>query len=616
MRTNELHATAKQVGRSSGRSSVAAAAYRSASLMVDERTGLVHDYTKKSGVEYSRVYTPYNAPEDLRDRATLWNAVEQKENRRNSTTAHELEIAFPHEFNALQRREAGDAISRELMNRYNCAVDIAYHHPNREGDQRNFHAHILFTTRGFDEGSKDGWSKNKFRDLAADKITIDGENTTRGKEEVKSLRAFTAGQMNRISERDNLGVKTEHLSFEARGIDKEPTKKMGWLATRLERQGEKTERGDLNRAIKASNDNMGNTTMQLKDQKQQLLLEQKRALLSLELEREGEDGEGSGTWQATLASFGEKKSFPFHQKRVEQAQDELAKAKEQLASMSVIDKMVGKKAAFEAEIQAKEQNMKEAQNSLEEIKRTQIDEKELKIQLEEIENARAVTAVRTAQYKQEQGEAAALQAQLENRTNIEKIIGAITGKTKEQNARLEELQVNIKTYEADKRLEEIKQQQIDRARQAEETKQREQSRSNDNRVEPEQDKTKEQSAEEAKQKYLADMASQREEKAKQEALAKGYDYQPMAERAENDMSLSDDVRKDAYLERMTKQREQEAAHKEKEREAEKLEYESRPENNPELSTQERQQAYLDRMSSEREEKRQSPEIDRGDRGQE
>jgi len=52
MRTNELHASAKQVGRSSGRSSVAAAAYRSATLMVDERTGLVHDYTKKSGVEY------------------------------------------------------------------------------------------------------------------------------------------------------------------------------------------------------------------------------------------------------------------------------------------------------------------------------------------------------------------------------------------------------------------------------------------------------------------------------------------------------------------------------------------------------------------------------------
>ena len=586
MRTNELHATAKQVGRSSGRSSVAAAAYRSGEIIVDERTGIVHDYTKKGGIEYTRIYLPDNAPDHLNDRAALWNAVEFKENRKNSTTAHELEIAFPHEFNAMQRREAGDMISRKIMRRYNCAVDIAYHQPNREGDQRNFHAHILFTTRGFDEGSKDGWSKNKFRDLSSDKITVDGEATTRGKEEVKSLRAFTAGEMNRISERDKLGVKTEHLSFEARGIDKEPTKKMGWLATKLERQGEKTERGDLNRAIKASNDNMGNTTMQLKDQKQQLLLEQKRALLALELEREDEDGKGSGTWQATLASFGKEKSFPFHQKRVEQAQDELTKAKEQLASMSVIDRMVGKKAAFEAEIEAKEQNLKEAQVSLEEIKRTQLDEKELAKQLEEIENARAVTAVRTAQYKQEQGETAALQAKLENRTNIEKIIGAITGKTKEQNARLEQLQRSIRAFEADKRLEEIKQQQMDRARQAEETKQREQSRSNDNKAD----------IEARKKQYLKDASKEREDKSKAQMQKQDREEAPAQNLPENDTSLSVDVRKQAYLNRMQKEREKEIA--EKEQETEKQSYEDLPENDKSLSKEERKEAYIERTKQE------------------
>ena len=589
MRTNELHASAKQVGRSSGRSSVAAAAYRSGEIIVDERTGIVHDYTKKGGIEHTRIYLPDNAPDHLNDRAALWNAVEFKENRKNSTTAHELEIAFPHEFNAMQRREAGDMISKEIMRRYNCAVDIAYHQPNREGDQRNFHAHILFTTRGFDEGSSDGWSKNKFRDLAADKITVDGEATTRGKEEVKSLRAFTAGEMNRISERDKLDVKTEHLSFEARGLQKEPTQKMGYMATQLERRGVKTERGDLNRAIIASNDNMGNTTMQLKDQKQQLLLEQKRALIVLELEREDEDGKGSGTWQATLASFGEKKSFPFHQKRVEQAQDDLAKAKEQLASMSVIDRMIGKKAAYEAEIQAKETSLKEAQDSLEEIK---TDKKALATQLEDIENARAVTAVRTAQYKQEQGEALALQAKLENRTNIEKIIGAITGKTKEQNARLEELQGNIKTYEADKRLEEIKQQQIDRVRQAEEEKQREQSRSNDNK----------QDIEARKQQYLKDAAKEREEKSKAQSQKQTREETRGENLPENDKSLSVQERKQAYLDRMQEQREKEVDQKAQEQKTEKQSYESLPENDTSLSKEERKEAYIERAQQEREQK--------------
>ncbi len=73
--------------------------------------------------------------------------------------------------------------------------------------------------------------------------------------------------------------------------------------------------------------------------------------------------------QSTMAKFKEENSFPFHQKRVEQAQGELNQAKEHLQSMSLIDRMVGKKAVFEAEIQAKETNLKEATDALEEIKR-------------------------------------------------------------------------------------------------------------------------------------------------------------------------------------------------------------------------------------------------------
>ena len=621
MRTNELHASAKQIGRSSGRSSVAAAAYRSGELLHDERTGLTHDYTNKGGVEYSRIYLPDNASENLSDRGTLWNAVEQKESRKNSTTAHELEIAFPHEFNAMQRREAGDAISRELMNRYNCAVDIAYHQPNREGDERNYHAHILFTTRGFDEGSSDGWSKNKYRDLASDKITIEGENTTRGKEEVKSLRAFTATEMNRISDRDNLNVKTEHLSFEARGIDKEPTKKMGFAATQAERRGVKTDRGDINRAIKASNDNMGSNTAQLNDQKKVLLLEQQRALLALEQDRGDEEGEGSGTWQSTIATFKKEESFPFHQKRVEQVEAELQQAKDRLDNMSFIERITGEKYKYTAAITDKEEELKTAKLELESLQSKETLEQnkaqELNSQVNEILKEREVTQERTAQYKQEQGELEELQASFENRNNIDRIIGAITGKTREEKARIEELQGNIKSYEADKRLEEIKQKQEEQERQETLARQRDQNRSNDNEIKKEQTQekskelTQEQIKEAKKQQYLDDMAAEREAKDRQKAQEKGYDYVPYAERAENDMSLSSDERKQAYIDRMDKQREQEFAHKEKIREAERLEYESRPENDPSLSAEERKQAYLDRCGAEREIIRENPERDKG-----
>ncbi len=542
MRTNELHASAKQVQRSSGRSSVAAAAYRSGELIVDERTGIVHDYTKKSGVEFTRIYVPDNAPDWARDRASLWNAVEFKENRSNSCTANELEIAFPYEFNAMQRREAGDMISQEIMRRYGCAVDIAYHQPNREGDERNFHAHILFTTRSFDDTTKDGWSKNKYRDLASDKITVDGKSTTRGQEEVKSLRAFTAESMNKIAERDNLDVRTEHLSFAARGIEKEPTQKMGYMATQLERRGIQTERGDINRAIIASNDNMGETTAQLNEQKRVLLLEQNRALLAFEQE---EGNRFSGNRVATLGQ--REVSFAFHEKQIEQAKAELTQAKERLDNITLIERMTGKRSAYEADIQNKETVLREAQSQLEEIKRKEPITQNIDVTAE-------ITAQRTAQYKQEQGEAAALQTQLENITNIERIIGAITGRTKEQKERLESLQQNIRMYEADKRLEEIRAKQIEDMKRGQEAKARDQSRANDNPTE-----RQPQSVEDRKAEFLERMAKERAEREQAQKLE--VEKTPTVEKVETQKqeearTLTPEERKQEFLDRMDQEREQ------------------------------------------------------------
>lgn len=249
MRALELHASAKVIQRSSGRSSVAAAAYRSGTKLYDERTGITHDYTRKQGVESSRIYLPENAPQSYRDRQILWNAVEKKENRSNSCTARELEVAFPYEFNEMQRREAGDCLCRELVNRYGCAVDISYHAPHHNNDERNFHAHILFTDRAFDLSTKDGWAKKKYRDLSNDVISVNGEKTTRGKQEVLSLRAFAASTMNHIASRDNLKVKVEHLSFEAREIDKEPEIHLGSVANDMKKNGKNSERDTQNGEI-------------------------------------------------------------------------------------------------------------------------------------------------------------------------------------------------------------------------------------------------------------------------------------------------------------------------------------------------------------------------------
>ena len=91
------HLSVKTISRSQGRSATAAAAYRAAIEIVDERTGEIHDYQRKGGVECTEIILPDNAPDWATDRAALWNAAEQAETRKNSTVAREFEIALPSE---------------------------------------------------------------------------------------------------------------------------------------------------------------------------------------------------------------------------------------------------------------------------------------------------------------------------------------------------------------------------------------------------------------------------------------------------------------------------------------------------------------------------------------
>lgn len=242
MRVMELHAPLRVVQRSKGRSATAAAAYRAAERIRDERTGQVHDFTHKRGLEGTAMLLPDAAPDWAHDRAQLWNAAELREKHPKAQTARDVEIAFPTEFNARQRREAGLAIAAFLVERHGVAVDVAWHKPGRKSDERNHHVHMLFTTRQFENGE---WSKTKPR-------TFD-DLYGKGSEEVTALRRGVADVMNDIAARDRLNVYVEHQSFEKRGIDREATQHMGPVATEMERKGRRTDIGDKNRAIKQRN---------------------------------------------------------------------------------------------------------------------------------------------------------------------------------------------------------------------------------------------------------------------------------------------------------------------------------------------------------------------------
>lgn len=91
------HFSAQIISRSNGSSSIGSSAYRIGEKIEDERTGIIHDYTRKKGIEHTEIIDPSNAPNWAKNRTKLWNEVEKIENSKNSQLAREINIALPKE---------------------------------------------------------------------------------------------------------------------------------------------------------------------------------------------------------------------------------------------------------------------------------------------------------------------------------------------------------------------------------------------------------------------------------------------------------------------------------------------------------------------------------------
>src|SRR3546814_12224475 len=131
-----FHLAVKAIGRSAGRSATAAAAYRAGVEITDERTGLVHDYTRKQGVEHSELMLPTASPEWAADRERLWNAAELAETRKKATAAREDESALAGALPADERRELALGLARSISTRPGVGVVACINTPCSEEEQR------------------------------------------------------------------------------------------------------------------------------------------------------------------------------------------------------------------------------------------------------------------------------------------------------------------------------------------------------------------------------------------------------------------------------------------------------------------------------------------------
>lgn len=256
------HLTDSVISRGKGQSVVAAAAYQSRARLYDEREEKAKDYSGRVGQDllFSGVYVPKDAPEWARDAERLWNAVERAEDEHNktrkasATLAHTIDLALMAELTPEQNRYALQDFIRETFVREGRGVQASIHGHEKGGDARNIHAHLLVTLRtlngeGFGAekprldraamrqqvlGWREAWAKTASRHLKRHGFEIEAERVRWGHLQIEEQRA-------KAIERGDMA--------HAAALDREPTAHLGATATRRERRGAGSERGEINREI-------------------------------------------------------------------------------------------------------------------------------------------------------------------------------------------------------------------------------------------------------------------------------------------------------------------------------------------------------------------------------
>ncbi len=260
------HCSIKIISRSSGRSAIAASAYRAGEKLLDKEKDIEHDYTKKQGVVFSQILLPQNAPKEYKDRQILWEEVQKIEKASNAQLAREFEIALPKELNLPQSKVLIQNFCKDLVKEGMC-IDLAIHD---KGDG-NRHAHIMATTRAIKENGQ--WATKEKKDYALDengeriplidpktgqqkvdnknrkqwkRITIEANDWNK-REKVEQWRENWTKHCNRYLKTHN--VQIDHRSYKRQGLDKIPTIHEGYAARLMEKNGKTSDRCQINREI-------------------------------------------------------------------------------------------------------------------------------------------------------------------------------------------------------------------------------------------------------------------------------------------------------------------------------------------------------------------------------
>ena len=260
-----FHLNVTQIKRSKGQSAIAAAAYRAGEKLYSEYYGETSDYTNKHGVILSDILLPDHAPREYADRKTLWNAVEKAERGKNAQLAYSFDIALQNEFSL----DENVALARQFLLEHfvsrGMVVDFAIHVPDTEpGGISNPHFHVLAPIRPIEQNGKWGMKQRRVYELDEEgnrRLDADGNyifnavpTTDWGSPEtLEYWREQWAAMCNTKFEEKGLPERIDHRSYERQGVDILPTIHEGPAVRQMEAKGIRTDKGEFNRWIKATN---------------------------------------------------------------------------------------------------------------------------------------------------------------------------------------------------------------------------------------------------------------------------------------------------------------------------------------------------------------------------
>jgi ATP-dependent exoDNAse (exonuclease V) alpha subunit len=219
------HCAVRMLSRSKGHSVVAVAAHNAEERLTDWRTGRVYDFASKwPHVVHAEIVLPEGAPAFMRDRATLWQAVERIEDGhsryRDAQLARDVNLALPRELS----QAANIVLARSFVLAEFVALgmvcDFAIHEQVSATDGLvQPHVHGLLTLRAC---TPEGFGR---------KVRAWGSRAL-----FNAWREHWAAYQNTALAWAGVAERVSHLSLKAQGIEREPQRYLRRAAWERERR--------------------------------------------------------------------------------------------------------------------------------------------------------------------------------------------------------------------------------------------------------------------------------------------------------------------------------------------------------------------------------------------